>query len=52
MPSAAAPIASGPTPGAKVAAVPVVPHSTAVRRTAAIPSSPARAAPFPMATSS
>src|SRR5690606_19575548 len=37
IPSAAAPMARGPTPGAKVAAVPVVPHRTAATRTERIP---------------
>src|SRR5690606_5385679 len=45
IPSAAAPIASGPTPGAKVAAVPVVPHRTAVTRTARMPAT-SRAVPI------
>ena len=37
MPSAAAPMASGPTDGANVAAVPVVPHRKAAASTAKMP---------------
>src|SRR5690606_11641654 len=47
MPSAAAPIASGPTSGAKVAAVPVVPHSTEVTRTARTPTRGPRSSRLP-----
>src|SRR5699024_4253222 len=39
MPNAAAPMARGPTSGAKVATVPVVPHNAAAPSTATIPSS-------------
>src|SRR5699024_8372426 len=39
MPNAAAPMARGPTSGAKVTTVPVVPHNVAAPSTATIPSS-------------